>query len=677
MPTFGERLQHAWDAFAGRDPTPPINIGPSYSRKPDRMRLSKGNDRSIVTSVLNRIAIDTAQVRIEHVRLDEFDRYVETIRSGLNECLTLEANIDQTGRAFIQDVVMSMFDEGTVAIVPVETSLDPAVSTSYDIKQLRTGKIIEWYPQHVKMSVYNENAGKREEIILPKKQVAIVENPLYAIMNEPNSTLQRLMRKLSLLDYVDEQQGAGKLDLIIQLPYVIKSEARRADAERRRNEIVTQLEGSKYGIAYTDGTEHITQLNRSVDNQLLSQINDLTSMLYSQLGITKEIMEGTADEKVMNNYYNRTIEPILSALVDEMKRKFLTKTARTQNQSIQFFRDYFKLVSPTDLADLSDKLTRNEVMTSNEVRQIIGLKPSQDPNADVLRNKNIAMSNEEGAYPTEDEYYNEDEYTEDDYNQNMQQLDDVDSQLDQFEQSLGHSESFSDESLAHYASPYYDPVKAHQYYEDYIKKGRLKGRETTGETKYSTSMLNDQGKMAYKQIKESIDTEKKSKSDSISADSKAQIEGAKENLKSGIAGSEEQMNSEIGSSRSETNSMIEQHSNNINSQIEQIQEKISSGSIGSIDAERQIEVLRMKNARKRQELQAAFQSKLEGFKNDHKNRTLGLKESNKAEVAGIRSNASASKKALSEEYKNKAYDELKRLVDSGEFKKVSKKKKSK
>lgn len=390
---FIDRLQHGWNAFMNnRDPTA-FNNGPSYYYRPDRPRLTRGNERSIVTSVYNRIALDVAAINIQHVKLDDNDRFKEVIHSGLNECLTLDANIDQTGRAFIQDVVMSMMDEGCVALVPVDTTLDPYVTGSYDINTIRTGKIIEWYPNKVKIKVYNERTGKKEDIILPKSSVAIVENPLFAVMNEPNSTMQRLIRKLALLDVTDEQTASGKLDLIIQLPYVIKSEARRQQAETRRKDIEMQLAGSKYGIAYTDGTERITQLNRSVENNLMKQIEYLTSMLYSQLGITQSILDGTADEKTMLNYYNRTIEPIVSAIVDEMKRKFLTKTARSQKQSILFFRDPFKLVPINDMAEIADKFTRNEIMTSNEFRQVVGMKPSKDPKADQLNNSNIRQPN--------------------------------------------------------------------------------------------------------------------------------------------------------------------------------------------------------------------------------------------------------------------------------------------
>lgn len=392
MPSFVDRLQHAWNAF-----TNPLQQNQRYyggisSYRPDRPRFSRGNERSIVTSVYNRIALDVTAISIKHVRLDKNGRFCDVIESGLNNCLTVEANKDQTARAFLQDVVMSMMDDGCVAIVPVDMDIDPMNSSSYEIKTLRTGKIIEWMPDAVRVNVYNDKTGKREEIVLPKKVVAIVENPLYAVMNEPNSTLQRLIHKLNILDDIDEQSGSGKLDLIIQLPYTIKTDARRQQAEQRRKEIEMQLTGSKYGIAYTDGTEHVTQLNRSVENNLMSQIEYLTSMLYSQLGLTTEILDGTANEQTMMNYNSRTIQPIVSAITDELNRKFLTKTARSQKQSIVFFSDPFKLVPVTSLAEIADKFTRNEIMSSNEIRQIIGMFPVQDHKADELRNKNLNIS---------------------------------------------------------------------------------------------------------------------------------------------------------------------------------------------------------------------------------------------------------------------------------------------
>ena len=394
--SFGSRLKHAWNAFTNRDPTlKSIGPGVGYSYRPDRPRFTRGNEKSLTTSVYNRIALDVAAIGIKHCKLDKNNRYIEDVNSGLNNCLNLEANVDQTGRSFIQDVVMSMLDEGCVAIVPVDTTFNPNDTNSYDIQTMRTAKIIEWKPTSVKVRIYNDRTGEKEELWVPKKTVAIIENPLYAVVNEPNSTMQRLVRKLNLLDIIDEQSGSGKLDLIIQLPYVIKTEARRAQAEQRRKDIEEQLSGSKYGIAFTDGTEHVTQLNRSLDNNLMKQIEYLTSMLYSQLGITQTILDGTADEKTMLNYYNRSIEPIVSAIVDELKRKFLTKTARSQGQSIVAFRDPFKLVPVDNIAEIADKFTRNEILTSNEIRQIIGMKPSNDPKADMLLNSNLNHTPEE------------------------------------------------------------------------------------------------------------------------------------------------------------------------------------------------------------------------------------------------------------------------------------------
>lgn len=396
--TFGERLKHSWNAFMNKDPTEDkryIELGPSNTRRPDMFRATRGTEKTIVTAIYTRIAIDVAALTFEHVKVDENGRYTETIKSGLNYTLTTETNIDQTARAFIQDVVMSMFDEGVVAIVPVDTTYNPLRTGSYDIQTMRVGSVVEWFPQYVKVKLYNDRTGKHEEKILPKKMVSIIENPLYAVMNEPNSVAKRLIRKLNILDAVDEQSGSGKLDLIIGLPYVIKTEARREQAERRRKDIEQQLSGSKYGIAYTDGTEHITQLNRSVENNMFSQIQYLTEMLYNQLGMTQNVFNGTATEEEMLNYHSRTIEPIASAITDEMSRKFLTKTARSQHQTIMFFKDPFKLTPTEKLADLSDKLTRNAILSSNELRAIIGYKPVDDARADELSNKNINQSPEE------------------------------------------------------------------------------------------------------------------------------------------------------------------------------------------------------------------------------------------------------------------------------------------
>lgn len=394
-PKLMDRLKNSWNAFRNRDPTIFYNeSGMSYTYRPDRVRFSRGNERSIVTSVYNKIAMDVASVDIRHCRTDENGRYTEDIDSDFNRCLTLEANIDQSHRAFRQDIVMSMFDEGAVAIVPIEAKGDPTLSTSFDIRSMRVGKIVEWFPRSVKVEVYNDRTGKKEQIIMPKKSVAIVENPLYSVINEPNSTMKRLIRKLNILDAIDEQSGSGKLDLIIQLPYAVKGELKEQQANKRRDSIIDQLKGP-YGIAYIDGTEKVTQLNRPVENNLMKQIEYLTNLLYSQIGITPSVMDGTADEKTMLNYNNRTVEPIVSAIVDAMKRSFISRTAMTQGQTIMAFRDPFKLVPIDNIAEIADKFTRNEILTSNEVRQIIGFKPSSDPKADQLINSNIAQPKEE------------------------------------------------------------------------------------------------------------------------------------------------------------------------------------------------------------------------------------------------------------------------------------------
>lgn len=389
---IGSRLKHAWNAFLNRDPPGSRYYGGGYSYRPDRMRFSRGSERTIINAIYNRIALDAASITINHVKLDENNRFDSIIDSGLNYCLNTEANADQTGRGLIQDIVMTFLEEGVAAVVPEKTNFDPRYSNSYEIYSMRVGVPVEWYPNHVRVRLFNELTGQKEEITFPKKMVALIENPFYAVMNAPNSTMQQLVRKLALLDVVDEQAGSGKLDMIIQLPYVIKSPARREQAEQRRAYIEQQLSGSKYGIAYTDGTERIVQLNRSLENNILKSIEYLTNMVYSQLGVTQEILNGTADEKTMNNYMNRIIEPVIAAIADEFKRKFLTKTARTQGQSIMFFRDPFRLAPVSMIAEMADKFTRNEIMTPNEFRQAIGMKPSKDPKSDQLANRNIASA---------------------------------------------------------------------------------------------------------------------------------------------------------------------------------------------------------------------------------------------------------------------------------------------
>lgn len=597
---FIERVQRGWNAFINnKDPTGNnfSDTGPGYSTRPDRIRLTRGNERSIVTSVFNRIALDVAAVSIQHVRLDQNGRYLEEIDSGLNNCLTLEANIDQTNRSFLQDIALSVMDEGCVAIVPIDTSIDPTKTSGFDILTMRVGKIIEWYPKKVKVRVYDDNVGIKKEITISKRMVAIIENPLYAVMNESNSTMQRLIRKLNLLDIIDDQSSSGKLDLIIQLPYVIKSDARRRQAEERRRDIERQLSGSKYGIAYTDGTEKITQLNRAVENNLLSQIEYLTSMLYSQLGITQSILDGTADEKTMLNYYNRTIEPFVSAIVDEMKRKFLTKTARTQNQSILFFRDPFKLVPVSDLAEISDKLTRNEIASSNEIRQIIGWKPSSDPKADELRNKNLNQTAEaeqtrSGESPIIPNLESETKKNTD-YLKSISDLDQMDYQLDELESMLTHGDT-----LAHYASPYYDPQKAHEYY---MKNRELKSRS-------STAKLNDEGKNAAKYVKEQLTTERKQKVQSHKDATNSQIDTLSDQKKSNMESNKAVMQGEIDSLRTMLQSMSKEDK-------ARNKERIYT----------QIASLREKNKMARQQLQADFRASRTSLRDTHSEEKQRLK----------------------------------------------------
>lgn len=623
--TFGSRIKHAWNAFLNKDPTRNFrNMGIGYSYRPDRIRLSRGNERSIVTSVYNRIALDAAAISIQHVRLDENDRFLSVINSELNKCLSLESNIDQTGRAFIQDVVMSMMDEGCVALVPVDTTDDPEITGAYDINSLRTGKILEWYPQHIKTLVYNERIGRKEDIELAKKAVAIVENPLYAVMNEPNSTMQRLVRKLNLLDAVDEQSSSGKLDLIIQLPYVIKTEARRQQANNRRQDIEDQLSGSKYGIAYTDGTERITQLNRPVENNLMKQIEYLTSMLYSQLGITQSILDGTADDKTMLNYYNRTIEPIVSAIVDEMKRKFLTKTARSQFQSILFFRDPFKLVPVSEISEIADKFTRNEIMTSNEIRQIIGLRPSDDPKADELRNKNLNQSAEDiSDEEASDEGPQQEGMTREEYDSAIKDLDDLDAQLDELEEELD-----ADEDLKHYASQYYDPVKAHEYY---LKNRELKSRK-------STAKLNDAGKNAAQYVKEQLTSERKGK----------------------VKTHKDQTDSQIESLRNRKKANVEAHKNAMQGKIDDLRELLKDMSKEEKASKKEriynlIGSLREDNKKERLRLQEEFKSSSDSLRSDHKEERTRLKE----------------------EYDEKYIQELDKIRSDSTFKRAPKKKSSK
>lgn len=615
------RLQHGWNAFMNKDPTAQYqNVGVSYSHRPDRTRLSRGNERSILTSITNRIALDCSAMSIKHVRVDENERYHSTINSGLNECLTVEANIDQTGRALRDDIFMSMLDEGCIAVLPVDTTIDPTVTASFEIHSMRVCKIVQWYPAHVRIRAYNEINGQFEEILQPKRTVAIIENPFYAVMNEPNSTMQRLIRKLNLLDVIDDQSGSGKLDLIIQLPYVIKSDARRQQADKRRKDIEDQLKGP-YGIAYTDGTERITQLNRPVENNLMKQVEYLTSMLFSQLGMTTGILDGTADENTMNNYLNRIVEPIMSAAVDEMKRKFLTKTARTQGQTIMFFRDPFKLVPVTAVPDMADKLTRNEVMSSNEVRQVMGMKPSSDPRADELRNKNInAPANEQtpSSPVTVEETPNNQNgvMTEVEYLQSVDVLDELDSEIDALEAELDGRE------LKHYASPYYDPAKAHEYYE---RTKQLKSRT-------SVAGLNDEGKAAAKYVREQLTNERKSR----------------------ITGHKEQTKSQIDSKKAITKAQIESHKHLMQTKIDSLRARLKNMS-KTQKAERKEEIyaeiasLREENKAIRESLNAQFRADRTALNQEHKD----------------------VKTALNNEYDEKYAQELEKIKNTSEFQKTN------
>lgn len=628
-PAFGTKLKHAWNAFFNRDPTEQHTqevISAQYGsyQRPDRRPIPRANEQSIVTSVYNRIAMDAAAIQIKHVRLDVDGRFIDIIDSGLNNCLSLEANVDQTGRAFIQDVAMSLMDEGCVAIIPTDTTISPNITGGYDIDKIRTGKIIEWFPTQIKVNVYNEKIGRREDIIISKTAVCIIENPLYSIMNEPNSTMQRLIRKLRLLDIVDEQSSAGKLDLIIQLPYTIKTEARRQQANQRKEDIEQQLAGSKYGIAYTDGTEKVTQLNRPIENNLMSQVEYLTTMLYSQLGITQAVLDGTADEKTMLNYYNRTIEPIVSAIADEMKRKFLTKTARTQKQSILFFRDPFRLVPVNDLSEMADKFTRNEIMSTNEIRQIIGMKPSNDPDADALRNKNINQMPNSGSDDLLGdeglESLDSDKMTSEEADEALRELDEYDSQLDDLENELYDGE------VKHYASPYYDPVKAHEYYE---RTKHLRGIK-------STKGMNQEGKNAAKYVKERLNAEKKQK----------------------ITESKNTRDSTITSLRDTKKSTIDRHRNETKSKIESLRQQLKGMSKEKKAQMReqissQIQSVREQNKQVRESLNSLFKTNSGYARDEHKENTSKLRD----------------------EYEQKYISELEKMRSDTKFKQASRSKK--
>lgn len=617
--TIGSRFKKAWNIFTNRDPTYVYrDEGISYSYRPDRPRLTRGNERSIVTSIFNRISLDVASIDFKHCRIDKNGRYISTIDSTLNDCLTVSANIDQTGRAFIQDAVMSMLDEGCVALVPIDTDDNLYETNSYDILSIRTGKILEWKPTKVKIRVYNDRTGNKEEIWVSKSNVAIIENPLYSVINEPNATMQRLIRKLSLLDVTDEQTASGKLDLIIQLPYVIKTEARRQQAESRRKDIESQLAGSKYGIAYTDGTEHITQLNRSVENNLMAQIEYLTNMVFSQLGITQSILDGTADEQTMLNYYNRTIQPIVDAITEEMERKFLTKTARTQLQTIAAFRDPFKLVPINNIAEIADKFTRNEILTSNEIRQIIGMRPSMDPKADQLVNSNISQPDGQTSGDPNQQII--------EYVEGLQNLDEVDSQLDDMEAQLGNmdeNDNENEDEIKHYASPYYDPEKAHEYY---MRNRKLIGRK-------STAQLNDDGKAAAKYVKEQLTSERKRKVQADKEDKDAKAENFRNIKKLNVEAYKQSMQVKIDTLR---NSLKNMSTKDKAKNKEKIYNEIAS--------------LREENKQQRARLTEQLKELITNLSTAHKEE----------------------KTRLTEEYDQKYIDELDQIRSESQYQKVSK-----
>lgn len=699
--SFTERLKHAWNVFKSRDPTDYSKDyrqyygGDAYRPDYSRPRFGSASDRSIIVAIKNRIAVDSAQIVIQHVKLDDNERYVETIHSGLNYCLNTEANIDQTGRAFRLDIFMSLLDDGVIAIVPVDTTLDPEATGSYQINDMRVGKITQWYPQMVRVQLYNEKTGNREEVLVPKKIVAIVENPFYSVMNAPNSTFQRLTHKLALLDAVDEQSSAGKLDLIIQLPYVVKTEQRKAQANQRRKDIEEQLNGSKYGIAYTDGTERIQQLNRPLENNLLSQIQYLTELAYSQLGITADILNGTADEKTMLNYNNRIIEPLVAAVADAMKRSFLTKTAITQHQSIEYFRDPFALVPINNIAEIADKFTRNEITTSNEIRQAIGMKPSADPNADTLRNKNLydttgaVPEGEGGEGEAGEEAQTESDapVTEADYDLLANDLDNIDSQLDALEESLKHGG--------------YTPQERHEYYLKYEKQGRLKGYNTG-----STKGLNEEGREYAKYVREMLGLERDEKNEASKASQNAGIESSKQKMTEGIETSaksrdslvsgvnslrdimikagkkstdefvknkNEERDRSIDSERKRTKSEMESYTSQTQTKIDILRKQLSNlskedkATIGERVKE-EIADLRNTNKLKKAELQEAFKTTSNTIRSKTKEAVDAVRKSNaegankfreraKKDTDAIKETHSEKSKKLREEHKSNS-DEL-------------------
>lgn len=677
-----DRLSHAWNAFKGNEIYSDYKVeGPAYNYRPDRPKVLYGRDKSIVTSILNRMSVDCSAINIVHARIDDNGNFVEPINSKLNNCLKIDANVDQIGKAFMQDVVMSMFTEGVVAIVPTDTDLNPKITGGYDVESMRTGKIVTWYPKDVKVRLYNEKTAQKEEIVLPKKMVAIIENPFYAVMNESNSVLKRLLRILNNLDVINEQNASGKIDLIIQLPYLVKGEKRKEQAEARRKEVEDQLVNSKYGVAYTDGTEKITQLNRSLENNYMNQVEYFTNLLYAQLGISKTVFEGTATEEEILNYYNRTINPIMSAIADEMSRKFLTKTARTQGQYIWYFRDPFDLIPVNKLSEMADTFIRNEILTKNEVRGILGFKPSDDPSADQLQNPNLYPEEQiqnggDEMLPAEDvadlqgQIDSLDEYD--------AQLDELESQLSQsaltpddfiefgifrkYDEVLGHagieademSEDMVDSYLSHYASPYYDPVYAHEYYE---KHKKLKGRNT----------LSEDGKAAADYVTKQLNAERDKKIASSKANTSNSLTKAQNTRQNAIQTSSNTMSKNIEAKKASTQSAIDNHKAQMDNQISQLQDQLkewgASGKAGKTkEIRNKIARLREQNNAAKEKLQNDLSSYSYSERSDHANRSNQAKSEYSNSAGKIKDSGSKEVSKIKEDYENRLATEMGKIM---------------
>ena len=680
---FLDRLSHAWNAFKGNENYSDYKVdGPTYNYRPDRPKVLYGRDKSIVTSILNRMSVDCSAINIVHARIDDNNNYVETINSKLNNCLKIDANTDQIGKAFMQDVVMSMFTEGVVAIVPTDTDLNPKITGGYDVESMRTGKIVTWYPKDVKVRLYNEKTAQKEEIVLPKKMVAIIENPFYAVMNESNSVLKRLLRILNNLDIINEQNASGKIDLIIQLPYLVKGEKRKEQAEARRKEVEDQLVNSKYGVAYTDGTEKITQLNRSLENTYMNQVEYFTNLLYAQLGISKTVFEGTATEEEILNYYNRTINPIMSAIADEMSRKFLTKTARTQGQYIWYFRDPFDLIPVNKLSEMADTFIRNEILTKNEVRGILGFKPSDDPSADELQNPNLYPEEEnqnggEEMLPAEDVA---------DLQGQIDSLDDYDAELDELENQLAQSaltsedfimygvykkydevlahagieademsEEMVDDYLSHYASPYYDPVYAHEYYE---KHKKLKGRNT----------LSDKGKEVADYVTKQLNAERDKKIASSKTNTSNSLLNAQNTRQNAINSSSNTMSKNIEAKKAATQSSIDNHKAQMDNQISQLQDQLkewgASGKKGKTkEIRNKIARLREQNNEAKAKLQEDLSSYSYSERSEHANRSNKAKTEYSDSASKIKTSGSKEVSKIKEDYENRLAKEMEKIMN--------------